>query len=182
MLILLNGPPGVGKSTLARRFVDDHPLTLHLEIDAIRVSLGGWQDHEESRLIARTLAVAMAEAHLRAGHDVIVPQFLGRVEFIEDLDQLAQRMGVDFREILLMDTVAAVDDRFRGRRAELIASGEPHPQVDVDESSVSAAVAESFERLESIQTMRTRVRVIVATNGLESAYRDLCHVLASPIA
>ena len=81
-----------------------------------------------------------------------------------------------------MDTEAVVDDRFRARRAELIASGEPHPQVDVDESSVSAAVAESFERLESIQTMRTRLRVVLATNGLENAYRDLCHVLASPIA
>ena len=30
-LIVLNGSPGIGKSTLARRYVEEHPLTLCLE-------------------------------------------------------------------------------------------------------------------------------------------------------
>ena len=81
-LILLNGAPGVGKSTLAQRYLDDHPLTLLLDIDAIRVSLGCWQDRDESKLLARHLALGLAQAHLRAGYDVIVPQYLGRIEFI----------------------------------------------------------------------------------------------------
>ncbi|HTI20015.1 MAG TPA: AAA family ATPase, partial [Kutzneria sp.] len=73
MLLLLNGPPGVGKSTVAARYVDDHPLALNLDIDVLRAQLGRWQDDLESAgLVARDLAVAMARTHLLAGHDVVV--------------------------------------------------------------------------------------------------------------
>ena len=107
----------MGKSTLARRYVDDHPLALLLEIDELRTSLGRWQELDESRLVARRLAVAMAEAHLRDGHDVVVPQYLGRVDFIESLAALAQRAGATFAELMLVDAEPAVLDRFRARRA-----------------------------------------------------------------
>jgi predicted kinase len=73
-LVLLNGPPAVGKSTLARRFADEHPLTLVLEIDMVRALLGAWLDEwQRSGTVARVIALAMARTHLEAGHDVIVP-------------------------------------------------------------------------------------------------------------
>jgi len=43
-LILLNGPPAAGKSTLAQMYADEHPLTLNLDIDKIRSLLGGRAD------------------------------------------------------------------------------------------------------------------------------------------
>ena len=43
-LVLVNGPPGVGKSTLARRYAADHPLTLAVEIDVVRAMIGAWLD------------------------------------------------------------------------------------------------------------------------------------------
>jgi predicted kinase len=170
----VNGPPGVGKSALGRRYVDDHPLALLLEIDAFRVALGGWQEHDESKLIARKLAIAVAEAHLRGGHDVVVPQYLGRTEFIATLDEVAQRVGARFVEILLTDTEAAVVDRFRTRRAELARAGVAHPQLDVSDAGVAAAVADARERLETIAFERTRTRMVAAGDGLEPAYRALC--------
>lgn len=176
-LILLNGPPGVGKSALARRYADDHPLTLLLEIDAIRVSLGAWDEHDESKLLARMLATAMAEAHLRAGHDVIVPQYLGRTEFIESLARLARRLDAAFVEVLLLDAHAALVERFRARRADLAVTGRPHPQDEVTESAVPALVADALSRLAEVEAARAHTRVVVATGGTEATYRALCDAL-----
>ncbi|MEJ7706101.1 MAG: hypothetical protein WKF82_13395 [Nocardioidaceae bacterium] len=40
-LIHLNGPPGIGKSTLAQWYVDNHPGVLNLDIDQVRCLIGG---------------------------------------------------------------------------------------------------------------------------------------------
>jgi chloramphenicol 3-O-phosphotransferase len=41
-LVLLNGAPSTGKSTLARLYAERHPLTLALDLDLLRAMLGGW--------------------------------------------------------------------------------------------------------------------------------------------
>ena len=96
-LVLLNGPPAVGKSTLARRYADDRPLTLVLEIDVVRGLLGAWlEDPQRSGWAARMIALGMARTHLEAGHDVIVPQLLTRREFVEMLREETEASGATF--------------------------------------------------------------------------------------
>jgi predicted kinase len=103
-LVLLNGPPAVGKSTIARRYADEHPLTLVLEIDVVRSLLGAWLDEwQRSGHVAREIALAMARTHLEAGHDVIVPQLLTRRPFVELLQATAKRACATFYEIVLLD-------------------------------------------------------------------------------
>ena len=42
-LLHLNGPSGVGKSTLARAWADRHPGTLLCDIDELRTCVSGWE-------------------------------------------------------------------------------------------------------------------------------------------
>lgn len=116
-LVLINGAPGSGKSTLAHGLAQDQPLTLALEVDGIKHSLGRWDDDLlASGLHARRLASALAREQLSAGYDVVVGQYLARTGFIEDLARLAAELDARFCEFILDLNAPALAKRLAGRR------------------------------------------------------------------
>jgi predicted kinase len=178
VLVVLNGPPAVGKSTLARRYADDHALALVVDVDHLRSRLGQWQTVEASKMLARDLAVALVREHLGAGYDVLVPQYLARPEFIRRLAEVAAGADAAFVEIVLTDDAERITDRFRARRAELARTGVAHPEADLDDDAVEDALRMSNTQLLEDAEKRGAL-VISAAGGPEAAYRSLSDALGT---
>lgn len=179
-LIHLNGPPGIGKSTLAQLFADDHPGTLNLDIDQLRTLIGGWRDRFiEAGEIVRPIALNAAGVHLRGGRDVILPQYLGRTSEIEGFEALARQSDAQFHEFVLMDTKQRALRRFaqRGEHDEL-----PWHRYIVEfvhRSGGETLLSQMYDQLSEVIRIRPSARVLPTTAGaIEQGYRNLLSAVA----
>jgi len=172
-LILLNGPPGSGKSTLAARYAADHPLTLALDIDDLRRMLGGWLERPpEAGLLARRMAIELARLQLREGRDVVVPQFLGRPDFIDALAELCATEGAEFVEIMLRS--AAGDDEARFRRRVADPKTPAHHDATVLYERTNSTFPELCRAVLDVMGRRPATVTIWTVEGdVEGAYRNL---------
>ncbi|HEX8227561.1 MAG TPA: AAA family ATPase [Candidatus Saccharimonadales bacterium] len=101
-LLLLNGPCGIGKSTLAQRYADEHTLALNLDMDEVWSMMGQWRaERVRSTEQKLKLSQAMAEAHLTSGYDVVIPNILN-AENLDRFSQVAQRCGAAICEFALI--------------------------------------------------------------------------------
>lgn len=166
-LIHLNGPPGIGKSTLARRYVGAHPGVLNCDIDVLRTLIGGWDsDFHATGELVRPAALAMIEAYLANGHDVVLPQMLVRLTEVTRFEAAATAAGAQFVERILMDSAASSVVRF-ARRGESGAHDPWHDQVRaiVAANGGDAALADYHAALEDLVRERPKAVVIKSTEG-----------------
>jgi hypothetical protein len=145
VLVLLNGIPASGKSTLARAWCarSASGLPVALDIDVLRGMVGGWRQRRlEAGLAARSMAIAAIRIHLLAGHDVVVPQYVRQPGFIEELAAAARQSSAAFLECVLLIDHASALDRFTTRSAAL--HGRSDDEGELDEPM--AAIEEGFTR------------------------------------
>ncbi len=101
-LMLLNGPWGVGKSTAARLLHAAIPGSYHLELDALRRSISGYErDRQKSFFFSLTLAKAIMAECFADGRDVIVDKMFFAPEVIDGIRAFAGERGAGVFEIIL---------------------------------------------------------------------------------
>ena len=175
-LIHLNGPPGIGKSTLARRYVAEHPGVLNCDIDVLRTLIGGWEgDFGRAGALIRPAALAMIEAYLANGHDVVLPQLLIDSRELARFEAAATDVGAVFVERFLMDDAATSAARFHRRGA----AEEADPWHDQVRAIVAAGggdeeLARCHTALVRLLSERPGAVLVASTEGaVEATYRSL---------
>ena len=172
MLLAINGAPGVGKSTLAGKYANDVPLALIVEIDALRTQIGGWAEREDSRLVARDLALALMRSHLSNGYTVVVPQFLGRLDYLVAMQRLAEEVNTPCVEACLVCDSDVLIDRFRRRRREHLLAVVEHPESDLGDDAVVTELSRINDQLTRDASGRGAIVVHVGDDA-EASYRRL---------
>ncbi len=101
-LLHLNGPSGVGKSTIARAYAAAHPGALVCDIDELRSWVSGWQDDFVGTGEAvRSSALALMTAYLRTGRDVVLPQLIVTPAQVDRFEAAAAEAGASYVGVVL---------------------------------------------------------------------------------
>jgi predicted kinase len=101
-LLHLNGPSGVGKSTLARAHAASRPGTLVCDIDELRSWVSGWaDDFIGTGEAVRASALALITAFLRTGHDVVLPQLIVTPAQVDRFEAAAAEAGAAYVGVVL---------------------------------------------------------------------------------
>lgn len=172
-LIMLAGFAGCGKSTLAERYINDHPLALYVEGDEIITRLGQWRSHQNEAVKSKVaLASGMATIHLRTGYDVIIPHLPGG-SYDAVYENVAKETDAEYLEVFIEVEKEEAIKRLlaRGTWGE---AGLP-PITDKDLPRIDRLYVEMIEAV----AQRPNTIVIKSTEGdIDGAYAALINVVS----
>jgi len=171
-LIIINGPLGSGKSTLAQMYADRHQITLKLDIDQVWELISGWREEpDKTTSLAKRMAIAMAEIHLNAGHDVVIPQFFYADSQYVELENLARKCNADFYEVFIDIPKHESIDRYIKRGQ---AGGNPdgfRPNSIVKKLGGISKLEEMHDQSKAVTDSRPMtIRIVPRFNALEETY------------
>jgi predicted kinase len=101
-IIIINGPTGIGKSTISRMVHQDLPLSFLLSIDEQRRYISHYRENRiESRDLVRNLALGIIDNYLQTGNNIIIDAVITDIEFIEKIIQIGQKHNSQIFEFIL---------------------------------------------------------------------------------
>lgn len=141
-LVLLNGPPGIGKSTLADSLASRHDQLAALDVDVVKHALDNWpSDPQAAGRHARSVILEQARAGLTAGHGVVIGQYLARPTFPAQLAQLAAQVPARFVHVVLEAPTSVLEARLRARRHAPTRAEQTINDAGVDPSAAAQLIA-----------------------------------------
>jgi predicted kinase len=128
VLVIVSGPPGAGKTTVAQRVGPALKLPV-IAKDDIKESLFeslGWSDREWSRKVGAAtwfLLFLVLRRLMEAGTSVLIESNFDRRLHAEQLREMSETFGFDVIEVHCTADVETLAQRYRERQM----SGERHP-------------------------------------------------------
>ncbi len=98
----MNGPTGIGKSTVAQKIHQTQPLSFLVDIDALRRYISGYRENKvESKQLSLLVSESIVETYLKSGHDVIIDKVFIDVEIVERFIELGKKYNANVLEFVL---------------------------------------------------------------------------------
>jgi predicted kinase len=168
-MIFLNGFAGCGKSTLSKRYIDDHQLALGFEGDELIAMFGQWRsDWEKSAELKLIHTKNIVKTHLELGYDVVLPFLLQNIDHVEEYVTLTSELDVGFYEFYL----DVPKDQAIERLLQRGSWGEPDspPFVDSDAPKINSL----FERMAlATATRKGAIKIQPVLGDIESTYQEI---------
>jgi hypothetical protein len=105
---------------------------------------------------------------------VVIPQFLGRATFIEQVEHLAHEVGADFHEIVPLDSKDNVLRRFAERSRAAADPAHLDAQELLERAGGSGELSAMYDRLLAVIATRPAAKIIrTRSEQVAQAYQDL---------
>lgn len=174
-LILLNGFAASGKTTIARKYIQEHDMAFAIEADTLVDNIGNWLQHiEETRQLGFELTKAMVRAYLPSGHDVVLPYLVTDAKEVAAFELIAHECDADYYEAALYNNRPDAIARLlkRGRWGE---ASSP-PLTDKDMPVIEAMLT----RMETALKQRPAAKkLFLKDTSPETTYQQLLDYIQS---